>query len=380
MITGKGGKGGNDAELLIGATIDGAGLQKSWDEAFKGLKTPELVSKKATESGKKLLNSVLPKDAVAAVNRQITELEGRIRDFQKHQEKLTAAPGGKLKGADGKELAKFLKPFSAFTEGLSEGHAKLERVGQLLQGDVNNLGRLYKSIADLSRNAPTTRKELDLFAGITDKGKLQQSAANLRKAQDQLAQQKQLIADLAKVHKAALAAGQTDFARVLGGQIGLQQSQYTKDRAAVDLIAAQKRVDQDLRSNANASAKERAKESKDRVKAQQKQAAEELAAYEKGQQALLTSQAKYQQIRRGNAAGVAALKTLPTAPGLDLARVTRDGASPRVTELQAAIKLLGDLEKRYSAIATQQQIAGRNNARAVQAQADVGKAAERLPG
>ena len=91
MITGKGGKGGNDAELIIGATIDGPGLQKSWDEAFKGLKTPEIVSKKATESGKKLLNSVLPKDAVAAVNRQRTELEGRIKDFQKLQEKLTAA-------------------------------------------------------------------------------------------------------------------------------------------------------------------------------------------------------------------------------------------------------------------------------------------------
>ena len=373
-----GGKGGYDAELIIGATIDASGLQTSLDRAFKSLQTPEIGG--GGKGGKKMLENLLPQSAMKAFNDQITALQNKITDFNTH---LEHADVKRSKKTD-KNFQAFLQPYKHLVAGLDTERAQFERISRLINQDMNALVKVTDALNTIGRNQPKNTKLLDLFSALPDDQKLARSASTIRRVQEQVAQQKKLLDDLKKLHEAARASGNTDIAKIIGGQVGLQAravSQYGKGvdlDAARSRIAAQQRKDEADAKRKSDEARRKADAEQKRVDAENKRKAEaEQKRIEQENQARLNAEAKHQAQLRKMAEGRDALARVKGAVGpVDYSRLTKAGTTGQLSDLKSAIAYLREMEVHYNKIAMEQHSQGQSNKVALAAMESMAKAAK----
>lgn len=265
----KKGKGENDAELLIGVTLDGGQLQKDLEAAFSKLNSTA-INKKAGDLGKGFMNNLLGGDGARKVNERVAAIADSLRKLdQITKDSIKLGNEGK----SSKKVDEFLKPFNRLTSGLSVGADKMAEVRRHLVKEKAALQGVLDSVQSLANNAPKNSRALDIFSSLPDEKKLTVSERNLKRVAQQLEAEKKLLDDMRKMHRAAREAGLTGVAAELAGRLPGQAARVSQYSRTTDLAAAQKRADK-----AQADADKRASEER---LAQERYQADALAAARK---------------------------------------------------------------------------------------------------
>jgi len=276
-----GGNNGYDAELSIGATIDGGQLQKDLEKVFSNLHVSGPMAKKAGDLGKGFLDNAFSGDGVRRLNERIATVSTSLRKLD------SLVDEAQKRGAEGKatDLSGFLKPFDRLVSGLSTDADKMSAVRRHLMKEKNELQKVVDSFQSLANNAPKTSRKLEAFSALPDEKRIKVNERNLKEMSNQLAAEKKLLEDMRNLQKAAREAGLKGVAAELGGRLPAQAAKVRGYESALNLPAAQererKRLEKQIRDDAQAVAKARQDASNQRIKDAQKNAEKEAQAEKK---------------------------------------------------------------------------------------------------